>query len=103
MAAWKRTPVGDDQWRPLPHATKQFLSDEQDTAAGGRDQRAIIGTESALGRVILQVKYHRVYAELRWQVCGRRYSRYLGEVTAPSRAQNLVAAWQLAKQQGLTS
>ncbi|WP_418003522.1 hypothetical protein ACNO8X_27205 [Mycobacterium sp. PDNC021] len=102
-ATWNRTPIRDEQWRPLPNAGKQTLSDEQDTAAGGRDQRTIIDSAPALGRVALKVKYNRIYAELRWQSNCQCHSRYLGQVAARSRAENLTAAWQLAKNLGLVS
>ncbi|KAA0085950.1 hypothetical protein CIW52_06660 [Mycolicibacterium sp. P9-64] len=80
-----------------------MLSDEQDTAAGGREQRIVIGDTPALGRVVLQVKFKRIYAELRWQRNNQGYSRYLGQVAARSRAENLSAAWQLAKSVGLVA
>ncbi|OHV01439.1 hypothetical protein C1Y40_01481 [Mycobacterium talmoniae] len=80
-----------------------MLSDEQDAAAGGRERRIIAEDARALGRVVLQVKYNRIYAELRWQSNNDRHSRYLGHVAARSRTENLAAAWQIAKARGLVS
>ena len=60
------------------------------------------GNEGALGRIVLQARNRRLYAELRWQVNKKQHSKYLGEVTAANRAANLAAGWQLAHDQGLT-
>lgn len=100
---WSPTRVRDTQWKPPVHPTKQAQALEQDHAAGGREHRVIRGSEGALGRVVLQARNRRLYAELRWQVNKKQFSRYLGEVTAANRAANLAAAWQLAHDRGLTA
>jgi hypothetical protein len=100
---WSPTHVRDTQWKPPVHPTKQAQALEQDHAAGGRDHRVIYGSEGALGRVVLQARNRRLYAELRWQVNKKQHSRYLGEVTAAHRASNLAAAWQRAHDLSLTT
>lgn len=100
---WNPTPVRDTQWKGPVYWTKQSQALEQDHAAGGRDHRVIQGSGVALGRVVLQARNRRLYAELRWQINGKQHSQYLGEVTAENRAANLVAAWQLAHDFGLTN
>ena len=99
---WSPTQVRDTQWKPPVHPTKQAQALEQDHAAGGREHRVVHGNEGALGRVVLQARNRRLYAELRWQVNKKQHSKYLGEVTAANRAANLAAGWQLAHDQGLT-
>lgn len=44
-----------------------------------------------------------ISAELRWQTDKEHQSRHLGQVKAHSRAENLAAAWQIAKNTGLVS
>lgn len=99
---WNPTPVRDTQWKGPVYWTKQSQALEQDHAAGNRDHRVIQGSD-ALGRVVLQPRNRRLYAELRWQINRKQHSRYLGEVTADNRAANLAAAWQLAHDFGLTT
>jgi uncharacterized protein (DUF2235 family) len=99
---WNPTPVRDTQWKAALYWTKQSQALEQDNAAGGREHRIIQGS-GALGRVVLQRKNLRLYAELRWQVNKKQYSRYLGEVTADNRAANLAVGWQRAHDRGLTT
>ncbi|HTQ17590.1 hypothetical protein [Mycobacterium sp.] len=84
------------------YSNKQSQALEQDHAAGGHEHRVMQGSV-ALGRVVLQARNRRLYAELRWQVNKKQYSRYLGEVTADDRSANLAAAWQRAHDWGLTT
>ena len=101
---WNPTHVRDTQWKAPVYSTKQSQALEQDHAAGGdRDHRVVHGSGGALGRVVLQARNRRLYAELRWQVNKKQYSRYLGEVTAANRASNLAAGWQRAHDLGLTT
>jgi hypothetical protein len=100
---WNPTPVREKQWKAPIYWTKQSQAFEQDHAAGGRDHRVVDGSGGALGRVVLQPRNRRLYAELRWQVNKKQYSRYLGELTADNRAANLAAAWQRAHDFGLTT
>ena len=90
--AWKRT-AGTSPAR------------EQDTAAGGHDQRVIPldGLRVALGSVALRVfpKSRRIRAYLRWSDRGHTRERYLGEVDGENRPDNLQRAWALAREQGM--
>jgi DNA mismatch endonuclease (patch repair protein) len=78
---------------------------EQDTAAGGHEQRVVPLDEGriALGSVALRVfpKSRRIRAYLRWSDRGRTRERYLGEVDGENRLDNLQRAWALARQQGV--
>ena len=77
---------------------------EQDTAAGGHDQRVVPldAGRIALGSVALRVfpKSRRIRAYLRWSDRGRTREKYLGEVDAATRLENLQQAWILARDQG---
>jgi hypothetical protein len=95
-------PKGTHPWKVHPYWTKQSQALEQDNAAGGREHR-VMRNCGALGRVVLQHRNLRLYAELRWQVNKKQLSRYLCEVTADTRAANLAAGWQLAHDRGLTT
>ncbi|KQH79725.1 hypothetical protein AO501_03930 [Mycobacterium gordonae] len=99
---WNRTPVRDEQWRAPVHWTKQGQALEQDRAAGGRHHRVVRDSARALGRVVLQRRNRRLYAELRWQTNNKQYSQYLCEVSAKNRTANLAAAWRHAHSNGLT-
>jgi hypothetical protein len=105
----KRNPaeVRDEQWKTPPGSTKPAHTIDQDHAAGGRERRIITvaGAGGALGRIALQPRYRRIYAELRWQSAkeGRETgSVYLGEVCERTRAANLAEAWRRAHANGLT-
>jgi hypothetical protein len=99
---WNPTPVRDTQWKVHPYWTKQGQALEQDHAAGGREHRVMQGN-AGLGRVVLQRRYLRLYAELRWQINNKQRSKFLCEVSAESRAANLAAGWQRARDLGLTA
>lgn len=100
-------PIRDEQWRAPPGSSKPSHTIDQDHAAGGRERRVVIvpGANGALGRIALQRRYRRVYAELRWQsgdAARQTDSIYLGEVTERSRAANLAEGWRRAHANGLT-
>lgn len=99
---WSPTCVRDSQWKPPVHPIKQVQALEQDRAAGGREHRVVRDGGGALGRVVLQPRNRRLYAELRWQVDKKQRSQYLCEVTAESRAANLIAGWRRSRALGLT-
>ncbi|MBB4853941.1 hypothetical protein HNP40_001321 [Mycobacteroides chelonae] len=99
--AWNRTPIRDTQWKVPVHPKKQTQALEQDQAAGGRVHRRMPDC-GALGRIVLRRQYHRIYAELRWQINKKRCSEYLGGVSADTRAANLALGWQEARRRGLT-
>ncbi len=66
-----------------------------------RESRVMQGS-GALGRVVLQRRNLRIYAELHWQINKKRHSKFLCEVSADSRVANLAAGWQRARELGLT-
>jgi DNA mismatch endonuclease, patch repair protein len=95
VRAWRRT------------GTELPPPQEQDLAAGGRDERLVSLTDgrTALGSIVLRVypKTRRIRAALRWSQDGRSPERYLGEVQCDSRAANLAEGWRLARAAGLLS
>lgn len=102
---WRPQGPADDAWRPQPNLNRAERSAEQDHAAGGHQARFI---ELPDGRTItasieLKVppKSRRVYAYLRFSVADKTYNRYVGQVAEPTRAANLMRAWQLAHEKGL--
>lgn len=101
--AWNRTPIRDEQWKPPVHSRKPTQALEQDHAAGGHRSRRIMRDTNALGRVVLRRQYHRIYAELRWQVDKIKHAQHLGGYSGKTRAANLAAAWQDAHGKGLTA
>jgi DNA mismatch endonuclease (patch repair protein) len=80
---------------------------EQDQAAGGRQRRkmSLPGNRVALASVALRLLPHsrRIYAYLRWSVEGKTKERYISEVTATTRADNLEAAWRIVHSRELTN
>ncbi|HEU0238941.1 MAG TPA: very short patch repair endonuclease [Micromonosporaceae bacterium] len=71
---------------------------EQDTAAGGRELRVV---ELDTGRLVLASVYlrlppksRRVYAYMRWSEGRKTHERYICQVSAGTRAENLATAWQ---------
>ncbi|EIU22541.1 hypothetical protein MA5S0708_4322 [Mycobacteroides abscessus 5S-0708] len=100
----KQSPIRDTQWKVPVHWNKQTQALEQDSAAGGeRARRVVHDSEGALGRVVLQARNLRLYAELRWQVNKKQRSKYLCGVAADTRAANLAVGWQRAYDLGLTT
>lgn len=99
---WKATSPPARAWRRTPGVSP---AREQDTAAGGHDQRVVPldGGRIALGSVALRVfpKSRRIRAYLRWSDRGRTRERYLGEVDGEDRPDNLRRAWMLAREQGV--
>ena len=73
---------------------------EQDTAAGGLHKRRVLMAPDvyALASVFLRVppRARRIYAYLRWSQGGTTIERYIGEVSAQSRPDNLQQAWEIA-------
>lgn len=80
-------------------------SAEQDRAAGGRHRRVVVldGSEEPTGSIAFRVysRTRRIRAYLRWSQRGRTRERYIGEVTASTRAANLKQAWAIARTAGL--
>lgn len=101
---WNPTTPADNQWKASVYWNKQSQALEQDHAAGARSQRRVTipGSHGALARVILKRRHRTVYAELRWQVDNKQYSRFLCRVRADNRTANLAHAWKRAHELGLT-
>lgn len=95
---WRPDSLNDSAWRPLPDLTRAARAAEQDAAAGGRDQRLVVGT----ARPVLASVYfrrragRRVYAYLRWAENGSTSERFVCEVDRHTRAENLALAWSAA-------
>ena len=103
---WSAHRPTHEAWRSLPGMSPADRSLEQDQAAGGHDARivALADGRSALASVALRQyrNTRRVYAYLRWSDLGTTRERYIGEVTARSRAENLAQAWRIVAERGMT-
>jgi DNA mismatch endonuclease (patch repair protein) len=73
-------------------------TEEQDHAAGGRDNRVVVlsPTRSVLASVCLRLppQSRRIYAYLRWSEGRKTREKYICQVSAPTREENLSQAWQ---------
>lgn len=79
---------------------------EQDTAAGGREMRLIhlpTGGAATASILLHRPQGRRIYGYLRYKHAGRNHRFYVGEVTAPTRAEALRRGWNLAREKGLVS
>jgi DNA mismatch endonuclease (patch repair protein) len=80
-------------------------SAEQDAAAGGlhRRQVRVSETETATGSIEIKEPPpgNRRWAYLRYSLGGKTVNRYVGRVTAATRAEQLRQAWELARRNGL--
>lgn len=103
---WRRDRLPDKAWRAPPGLSRAARGIEQDEAAGGHDVRLVTlaGGDCAIGSIALRLypKSRRVRAYLRWSDHGRTRERYVGEVTADKRRDNLAQAWRLVEERGLT-
>lgn len=102
---WNEQPPADRAWRGRHGRSREALAAEQDRAAGGRDGRYVRLDDEryALASVALKVlpRTRRIQAYLRWSDKGRSPARHLGQVERDTRAANLVAGWELARDKGL--
>ena len=102
---WRQDRPLDEAWKAPPGLSLAARGVEQDRAASGHDARLITLADgrSAIGSVALRLypKSRRVRAYLRWSDRGQTRERYVGEVTADSRADNLAQAWRLVAERGL--
>ena len=99
MAKWRESGPDDSAWRCPPGLSRSARAQEQDQAAGVRENRFITcDGQLVLASVALRRKKdgRRVYAYLRWSDHGRTAERYLGEVGQETRRANLALAWRLA-------
>lgn len=94
-------------WKPKPGLTHRERKAEQDTAAGGRKNRAIHlqGSRIATGSIELKQisSAYSVYAYLRFTDGARTVVRYLGRVPDHSRHAALREAWRIARAKKLVS
>ncbi len=101
MPKWRESGPDDTAWRCPPGLSRSARAEEQDQAAGGRENRYVTrGGQPVLASVALRRKKdgRRVYAYLRWSDHGRTTERYLGEVGETTRRANLALAWRLVAQ-----
>lgn len=102
---WRQGRAPDGAWKSPPGLSPTARSLEQDQAANGHNTRLVTlpGGRSAIGSIALRLypKSRRVRAYLRWSDCGQTRERYVGEVTANDRAENLAQAWRLVAEHGL--
>ena len=86
-------------------SSAQERRDEQDTAAGGRHRRKVwVGTDAeatASVQLFRNQGDRRIYAVLRFKSGGSTTTKYIGEATAPSRADALRRAWEGAHEKNL--
>lgn len=103
---WRPVRPESAAWKPPPDMSPSERAREQDRAAGGNQAREITLPD---GRVVhgsielkLPEKSRRIYAYLRFTVDGKTYNRYVGEVNAGSRDDNLAQAWATVLRRQLT-
>lgn len=99
-ARWNVNPPSPAAWRAQPGMSAAERGVEQDKAAGGRENRVV---ELKSGRLVLASvclrappKSRRLYAYMRWSEGRKTRERYICEVAAATRAENLALAWQAA-------
>jgi DNA mismatch endonuclease (patch repair protein) len=102
---WRQDRPPDEAWKASAGLSPAARTREQDKAAGGRDVRVLTlpDGDSAIGSIALRVypKSRRVRAYLRWSSHGKTRERYVGEVTADNRIDNLALAWRIVTERGL--
>lgn len=86
-------------------ASRHASADEQDQAAGGREARTLALPDGSVATVSVYlhkgVGSRRAYAYVRFKHGGRNRRRYVGDVSAETRAEALAAAWKLIQEKGL--
>ncbi|MDW5328678.1 very short patch repair endonuclease [Plantactinospora sp. KLBMP9567] len=84
--------------------TPAARTDEQDAAAGGRRVRELTLPDGRIARASMALRLYRrtrrIRAYLRWSEGGVTREKYIGEVGQPTRAENLRAAWAMARPPG---
>lgn len=103
---WRQDHPPDQAWKAPVGLSPAARRIEQDKAAGGHDIRmvALPDADRAVGSIALRLypKSRRVRAYLRWSSGGKTRERYVGEVTADSRMDNLILAWRIVTDRKLT-
>lgn len=104
---WSDHPPPERAWKPRQGLSRAARSAEQDRAAGGRHRRLVVLDEgsAATGSIALRLyrRTRRIRAYLRWSQQGRTRERYVGEVSAPTRAANLAQGWSIARSRGMVT
>lgn len=105
-SGWRQERPPDQAWKAPAGLGLADRGSEQDKAAGGHDARMVTlpDGDRAIGSIALRVypKSRRVRAYLRWSSHGKTRERYVGEVTADNRTDNLTLAWRIVADRGLT-
>lgn len=100
---WRAERVPDEILRAP--ASRRESAEEQDAAAGGRAKRTMALPDGAQATVSVYLHCtkgsRRAYAYARFKHGGRNHRRYVGEVSAETRAEALNAAWRLIRQKGV--
>lgn len=96
---WNGRQPPDQAWRCPPNLNKAGRTAEQDRAAGGRANRLVDigGGRVTCASIELKVypQTRRIRAYVRWSDHGKYPTKYVGEVGAGTRRQNLKTAWRM--------
>lgn len=101
---WNERVPSTRAWKARTNMDRAARSAEQDRAAGGphcRVMRLGEGREAQASVALRLYRGRRVRAYLRWSDRGRTRERYIGEVDAESRRENLRLAWEAARAAGM--
>ena len=78
---------------------------EQDEAAGGPEQRELRLTDGTVVTASVAARHyrrsHQVYGYLQFKAHGKTVTKYIGRVTAESRAESLRLGWELLRSRKL--
>lgn len=92
-------------WKPPAGLSSDERKLEQDAAAGSRRRRSLTLSTGEVVTASMALRLYpssrRIRAYLRWSTGGRTRERYVGEVQATTRGDNLRAAWRLAEDAGI--
>ncbi len=101
---WSQSRPDDSAWRAPKGMSASQRSDEQDRAAGGRDNRIVVinSRRSVLASICLRLppESRRVYAYLRWSDGRKTRERYVCQVSGSTREDNLRQAWNHVRAMG---
>lgn len=79
---------------------------EQDEAAGGHEQRALRLADGTVVTVSVSIRRYsaspnRLYGYLQFKTLGKTVTKYIGQVTAETRAESLRYGWELLRSRKL--
>ncbi len=102
---WKGERPPDRAWRCPPNLSRRARAVEQDRAAGGRVHRLVTTGDGRVACASIELRVfpgtRRIRAYVRWSDRGKCPTRYLGEVDAATRRENLQRAWRLVAEKGV--